>query len=281
MKSPIISHFQAKDILAAIQSKKREVNVSLDLGMTTTPLLITKQDVTFSDGQKLTVKQLQRTLRHENKCYFVRENDLEAINIYSNTTDWMRTLYPTKSAPTTLVSGFLMHRIKNTDPLTDTKGKVAALGRIQNGVILDTSFGIGYTAMELAKAGKVISVDIDPAAFELSKINPWSVPLFSNKNIEVRVGDIEEVVDTFAEGQFTHVLHDPPTFKLAGELYSLAFYDKLYRILKNGGVLFHYIGDPNSELGFGVTKGVIERLKKAGFRNIERKEDAFGVVAFK
>jgi len=277
----IISHFQAKEILVAMQAKKGGMRVSLDLGLTTTPLLLTKNDVTFPDGQKLTVKQLQRTLRHENKCYFVVDNDLEAINIYSETTDWMRTLYPTKTAPTTLVSGFLMHRIKNTDPLTDTKGKVAALGKIQHGIILDTSFGIGYTAMELAKVGKVISVDIDPAALELSKINPWSSPLFSNKNIEVRVGDIEEVVDTFSEGQFSHILHDPPTFKLAGELYSLAFYDKLYRILKSGGVLFHYIGDPNSELGFGVTKGVVERLKKAGFRNIERKENAFGVICVK
>ncbi len=281
MKSPIISHFQAREILAVMQAKEKHVTVSLDLGKTTSPLFVTAHDVTFPDGQKLSFKQLKKTLRHENKCYFVKDNDLVPVNIFSESTGWMRTLYPTKGAPTTLVSGFLMHRIKDTDPLAQVREMVDALDARNGGKILDTCFGMGYAAMELAKKGSVLSVEIDPAAIELSKLNPWSLPLFENKKIKILVGDILQQVITFDAAEFDYIFHDPPTFKLAGELYSLDFYDNLYKILKKGGKLFHYIGDPQSELGATVTKGVIERLKKAGFRDVERKGNAFGLVAVK
>ena len=175
-----------------------------------------------------------------------------------------------------------MHRVKNTDPASDTKEKIKALGTLHSGGrFLDTSFGIGYTAIELGKYGKVTTVDVDPGAIEIAKLNPWSSPLFSNPNIEIVVGDIREVIDTFSDNEFSHILHDPPSFQLADELYSLEFYRKLFRVLKDGGVLFHYIGDPNSKLGSTVTRGVVERLNEAGFGKIEHKPEAFGVVASK
>jgi hypothetical protein len=46
-------------------------------------------------------------------------------------------------------------------------------------------------------------------------------------------------------------------FKLAGELYSGAFYRELYRILKRGGRFFHYIGDPDSKARGGITRGAM------------------------
>ena len=281
MNKPIISHFQVKEILKGFQEKKDRVEVSLDLGLTTAPLLLANNEVVFPDGQKLNLKQLKKIQKNEQKCYFVVDNDIQPVNVFSEQTGWMRTLYPTKSAPTTLVSGFLMHRIKNIDPLTDTKKKVGVLGNIHGGEILDTCFGLGYTAIELAKSGKVTTVEIDPGAIELARLNPYSSPLFSNSQIEIILGDIREVIKSFSDNQFSSVLHDPPSFRIADELYSLDFYKELYRILKNGGVLFHYIGDPESPLGMRVTKGVIERLKEVGFFHIEQKKEAFGVVAVK
>ena len=42
------------------------------------------------------------------------------------------------------------------------------------------------------------------------------------------------------------ILHDPPRFGIAGELYSQGFYyEQLARILKRRGRLFHYTGSPN------------------------------------
>ena len=282
ISKPILSHFQARGILLAMQKKEGRVEVSLDLGLTSTPLLVDARGAILPDGQRVSFKQLKKMMKNPQKCYFVVDNDLVPINFYSETTGWMRTLYPTKTVPTTLVSGYLMHRVKNTDPMADTKEKIKTLGPLHNGGrYLDTSFGIGYTAIELGKFGKVTTVDIDPGAIEIAKLNPWSSPLFSNPNIEIVIGDIKEVIDQFADGEFSHILHDPPSFQLADELYSLDFYRKLFRVLRDNGVLFHYIGDPNSKLGSTVTRGVVERLKTAGFLKIEHKKEAFGVIATK
>jgi predicted methyltransferase len=70
-------------------------------------------------------------------------------------------------------------------------------------------------------------------------------------------------------------------FNLAGELYSAEFYGELRRVLRPGGKLFHYIGDPDSKMSASVTRGVLRRLEKTGFRNVRQVPDAFGVVAAK
>ena len=62
------------------------------------------------------------------------------------------------------------------------------------------------------------------------------------------------------------VLHDPPRFGTAGELYSQAFYDHLARVLKRRGRLFHYTGTPNKlTTGRDVPNEVAKRLRQAGF----------------
>jgi predicted methyltransferase len=79
---------------------------------------------------------------------------------------------------------------------------------------------------------------------------------------------------------FNAILHDPPMFSLAGHLYSQSIYQTFYRILKPSGRLFHYIGNPHSRLGASVGRGVVERLKKAGF-TVSPRDQAFGVLAKK
>ena len=62
------------------------------------------------------------------------------------------------------------------------------------------------------------------------------------------------------------ILHDPPRFGFAGELYSQAFYAQLARVLRRGGHLFHYTGMPNRlTSGRDVPREVCKRLEKAGF----------------
>ena len=39
-------------------------------------------------------------------------------------------------------------------------------------------------------------------------------------------------------------------------------------MLKQNGRMFHYIGDPESKTGARTTKGVVNRLKDAGFNRI-------------
>ncbi|HEY6540922.1 MAG TPA: spermine synthase, partial [Ktedonobacteraceae bacterium] len=114
-----------------------------------------------------------------------------------------------------------------------------------------------------------------------ARLNPWSSELFTNPSITRMMGDACEVVPTFANESFQRVVHDPPTFALAGELYSGAFYRELYRVLKRGGRLFHYVGDPESKASGGVTRGVLRRLQEAGFSRVVRHAEAYGVVAYK
>ncbi|NLD73912.1 MAG: spermine synthase, partial [Chloroflexi bacterium] len=48
-----------------------------------------------------------------------------------------------------------------------------------------------------------------------------------------------------------------------------------------GGRLFHYVGDPDSKSGRSVTRGVVQRLGEAGFRDVRPRPQAFGVLARK
>lgn len=186
---------------------------------------------------------------------------------------------PTALAPTLLVAGFPMHRIKDTDPHHDTLRKIRALGPI-SGHVLDTTTGLGYTAIEASrKADHVITIELDPAVLEVARLNPWSQRLFDNPKITQLVGDAAELIQTMEDEAFSRIIHDPPTLSLAGELYSGAFYRQLARVLARGGRLFHYMGDPNSSLGKRVGKGAMRRLRDAGFAEVWPYPEAFGVVA--
>ena len=95
------------------------------------------------------------------------------------------------------------------------------------------------------------------------------------------IGDSFEEIEKFEANLFARIIHDPPMFNLAGDLYSGEFYRHLFRVLQPRGRLFHYIGDLESKSGRVVTKGVMRRLEEAGFRRVSPRPAAFGVIAFK
>ncbi len=178
-------------------------------------------------------------------------------------------------------AGFVMHRIKDIDPHEDTLRKIAAIAPVV-GRVLDTATGLGYTAIEAAKtAQQVVTIELDPGAQEMARLNPWSQALFDNPRIQQVMGDAFEVVQDFEDRSFARVIHDPPTLSLAGDLYAGEFYRQLFRILERGGRLFHYVGDPNSKASGSVTRGVLRRLQEAGFARVARRPEAYGVVAYK
>jgi len=95
-------------------------------------------------------------------------------------------------------------------------------------------------------------------------------------------GDAFEVVKKFKDESFDVIIHDPPRFSLAGQLYSEEFYRELFRVLKPGGRLFHYVGNPGKRYRRkDLQRGVMERLRRAGFVGVKRVEEALGVVARK
>jgi predicted methyltransferase len=114
---------------------------------------------------------------------------------------------------------------------------------------------------------------------EVARRNPWSAALFGNPRIEQRIGDAVDVVAGLPAAAFDRVLHDPPVIALGGDLYGAAFYRELFRVLRRGGRLFHYIGNPDTPSGARTTRGVVRRLGEVGFNGIRARPDAFGVVA--
>jgi len=174
-----------------------------------------------------------------------------------------------------------MHRIKGIDPHLDTLKKVRTIGPI-TGRVLDTCTGLGYTAIEAAKtADQVTTIELDPTVLEVARLNPWSRQLFDDPKIQQVVGDSFDEIESFEDGVFSRIIHDPPTFSLAGDLYSGEFYRHLFRVVKRKGRVFHYIGDLESRSGRNVTRGVVRRLQEAGFSRVVRKPAAFGLVAYK
>ncbi len=275
----VLSHYQACILLKAHDTLTCEV--SPDLGLTSVAVTINSDGVCFPDETTLAWADIETIATSDNGCFYVTADGIEKIQAFSEMTGRVYTLYPTELAPTMLVSGFPMHRIKNTNPHKDTLSKIRTIKPVM-GKVLDCNTGLGYTATQAAKTAEhVITIELDTAALEVCRLNPWSQALFIDPKITQIIGDSYNIVQEFEDGVFSRIIHDPPTFKLAGDLYSEAFYAELYRILEYKGRLFHYIGDLTSHHGKRVSRGALQRLQKVGFKRITPRNDAFGVVAIK
>jgi len=158
--------------------------------------------------------------------------------------------------------------------------KLEALG-LRGGWVLDICTGLGYTALEALRrdAELVVSIEVNPIVLKMANINPWSRGLFQDKRIDIILGDAYEVVPSLPEARFDYIIHDPPRFALAGHLYSAEFYHSLLRALKPGGRLFHYTGEPGSRYRrIDLRKGVMRRLREAGFTDIRYHREVMGVT---
>ena len=276
----VLSHFTITPLLAARQANEESVTASLDLGLSESEVRIEKSGAGFPNGQNLSWEALEEIARTETTCFLVQANQMERVQIYSPEFERFYSLYPTRGAPTMMAASFPMHRIKDTDPRRDTLLKVKTISPVF-GEALDTCTGLGYTAIEMARtASRVTTIEIDPAVHEICRRNPWSAGLFTNPRIESLVGDARDLIEGMPDDFFARIIHDPPTLQLAGELYSGEMYRHLFRTLKRGGRLFHYIGDLNSPFGRSIAKGAARRLQDAGF-TVTRRPEAFGLLGAK
>ena len=175
-------------------------------------------------------------------------------------------LVPTEwGAPTFEIDGVKMLPTAAESPYEDARRKVDLVA-VRGARVLDTCGGLGYyAAWCLARgAARVLSFEKNPDVRWLREMNPWSPG--PDPRIDLQVGDASIEVAGLPDGSFDAVLHDPPRFALAGELYSLSFYTELARVLRRGGRLFHYTGAPNSRSrGRDLAAEVAARLRAAGF----------------
>ena len=175
-------------------------------------------------------------------------------------------LVPTQWGPPTFeIDGIKMLPTAKVSPYADAERKVA-LVQPRGKVILDTCGGLGYFAACCLAAGarQVLSFEKNADVLWLRTLNPWSPQ--AGAPLALTHGDITKHIGAMPDGSVDAILHDPPRFGIAGELYSQLFYDQLARVLKRRGKLFHYTGAPNKlTSGRDVPKEVSRRLRNAGF----------------
>jgi predicted methyltransferase len=175
-------------------------------------------------------------------------------------------LVPTEWGPPTFeINGIKMLPTARISPYSDAERKVDLI-QPKGKVILDTCGGLGYFADWCLQrhAKRVLSYEKNPDVIWLRSLNPWSPEIGSG--LTLAQADIAEGVELLPVKSIDAVLHDPPRFGTAGELYSQAFYRQLSRVLKPNGKLFHYTGTPNKlTSGRDVPGEVAKRLRQAGF----------------
>jgi len=194
-------------------------------------------------------------------------------------------LVPTSWGPPTFeIDGIKMLPSARVSPYADAEYKVSLI-QPRGKCILDTCGGLGYFAAWClhGQAAQLHSYEKHPDVLWLRTLNPWSPgsawSAAGTGAMTLALGDITERILQYPAAHFDAILHDPPRFGIAGELYSQNFYDQLARVLKRRGRLFHYTGAPNRlTTGRNVPHEVARRLKRAGFSTELR---ADGVLAQK
>lgn len=175
-------------------------------------------------------------------------------------------LVPTEWGPPTFeIDGIKMLPTAQSSPYADAARKVALI-EPRGKVVLDTCGGLGYFAAWCVTGGarQVLSYEKHPDVIWLRGLNPWSPS--PDAVLSLIPGDIVGRITTLPDGSVDAVLHDPPRFGIAGELYSQLFYDQLARVTRREGKLFHYTGTPNRlTSGRDVPNEVVTRLRHAGF----------------
>lgn len=242
----------------AIRTARGTVECSLDLGRTTTTVEVDDTGWVWQ-GQRYPLMDSCK----DRTIYYWDGDSFEPVSRFGRA---LIKLVPTEwGAPTFEIDGIKMLPTAQVSPYEDAKRKVGLI-QPRDKVILDTCGGLGYFASWClqGQAKQIVSFEKNPDVIWLRSLNPWS-PVAGN-GFSLTNADVSEQIAAFPSGGFDAILHDPPRFGIAGELYSQQFYDHLARVLKRKGRLFHYTGTPNKlTSGRDVPNEVAKRLRQAGF----------------
>ena len=190
----------------------------------------------------------------------------DAFQPVSRFTTSLIKLVPTEWGPPTFeIDGIKMLPTAKVSPYADAERKVGWI-QPRGKVVLDTCGGLGYFAAWCLKgaASEVRSYEKNPDVLWLRSLNPWSPQ--PGGTLKLTQADVAEQITSLAASSVDAILHDPPRFGIAGELYSQDFYNQLGRVIRRRGRLFHYTGTPNKlTSGRDVPGEVATRLRRAGF----------------
>ncbi|MCJ8351291.1 methyltransferase domain-containing protein [Moritella sp.] len=269
----------AKQALEAIAKGQSCVRISVDLNISEQDFSLNDQSLVLDEDNRLSIDELKKIVKKTQRIYLCSDGDMVPLEDRSR---GYYKLAPTAGSPLLEISGVKMHISKGTDPFVSAS-EMAQKAVRKGDKVLDCCSGLGYAAIAAHRLGasEVLTIELSPEVMGLRAQNPWSNDL-GNKGIVQRQGSSYELIQTMDAASFDSVIHDPPRFSLAGELYSEEFYRQIYRVLRRDGQLFHYTGNPHIiKKGSSFVDGVIRRLKAAGFKNIVKVEHLMGVSAQK
>jgi len=258
MIDPLLTLKVHEALLAAARAGVPTVECSLDLDRSTTTVEVSAEGWRWK-SQRFPFLEIckDRTIYHWVDDAFEPVARFSTSLIKLVPTDW--------GPPTFEIDGIKMLPTAQVSPYADAGRKVGLI-QPRGKVILDTCGGLGYFAAWClqGQAARVLSYEKNPDVIWLRSLNPWSPA--TGAGLTLTQGDIAQQIATLPRASVDAILHDPPRFGIAGELYSQVFYDHLARVLKHKGKLFHYTGTPNKlTSGRDVPNEVAKRLRLAGF----------------
>jgi uncharacterized protein len=269
----------ARQILSALDKGEEHVATSVDLNLTTTTHALAGDQLILDADNRPSRAELLRIAGKDNRIFYLQDGEFEVLEVRDG---GYYKLVPTDRAPLLEISGVKMHISKGIDPFASA-GQMAAQVVKKGYLVLDTCSGLGYSATAALKLGarQVVSVERSSAVMALRQKNPWSRGIFAT-DIQLVHADSNEYIRELAAESFDAVIHDPPRFSHAGELYGEAFYREIYRVLKKRGALFHYTGNPQLlKRGTSFIDQAAQRLRVAGFTKVVKVVELMGVTAVK
>jgi len=269
----------AKQALEAIDKGLSCVRLSTDLNISEREFTISEQGLALDDDNQLSIAELKKIVKKTQRIYLCHDGG--RVPLEDRSSGYYK-LVPTSGAPLLEISGVKMHISKGTDPFTSAS-EMAQQAVRKGDKVLDCCSGLGYAAIAAHRIGasEVLTIELSREVIGLRAQNPWSNDL-GNEGVVQRQGSSFDLIKTMSATSFDSVIHDPPRFSLAGELYSEEFYREIFRVLRRDGRLFHYTGNPHVvKKGSSFVDGVIRRLKAAGFKTVVKVEHLMGVSAQK
>jgi uncharacterized protein len=271
MQTPLLTLPVQESLRAARDAGLASLHCSLDLQRSTTEVELQPDHWRWQQNEFPYPDHLK-----DRGVYFWNGNSFQTVSRYGAA---LIKLVPTHWGPPTFeLDGIKMLPTAKVSPYADAERKVALI-QPRGKVILDCCGGLGYFAAWCLQGGarRVLSFEKNPDVLWLRGLNPWSPS--PDTVLSLAQDDIIDAVAQMPDESVDAVLHDPPRFGIAGELYSQSFYDQLSRVLKRRGRLFHYTGSPNKiSKGRDLAGEVSQRLRKAGF---EAKREGDGILATK
>jgi hypothetical protein len=265
----------ASDYRSIVANKKQgNFFIRVDFGTKKVSVAIKNNYACLNGKQKISLTEKIK----DNFCYLIKDNQLIPLAFFSPETNLFYKLLPTSDWPTITISSVPMHKVSLMSPKQDSYAKISFIN--PSGVVLDTCMGLGYTAILAAEsAKKVYTFEVDDNVYCLAQWNPFSQALFNNKRISISQKNVADALDSFSKAYFDCIIHDPPTFTLAPNLYTVSFYRRLHYVLKPGGVIFHYTPFYGIKRGIDFPKRVVNKLKQADFLIKKVDPDKGGILA--